>query len=238
MKFLRHGNRNIGIAGLSLGEVRKAGRVIADKMFSERYVLFYGFPSKRIIMKTKVFYVDPPLIRGKAMKVAIKLIHQPIVVIINAESNCINKDLVEKSIDEIESGEYAIHMSIPYTSTKLEMLYRKATSILLNIFPNVNLPNYPSYSLIVGVRKYFDLDEDTLWNYEHLVTFMALLDGKTKVRIDDSNCKDNVQPVFSGMEELFIKSMLKSIIRLAIRRNIIERNIGLELLKEIEVNMQ
>jgi hypothetical protein len=40
------------------------------------------------------------------------------------------------------------------------------------------------------------------------------------------------------MEELFIKSMLKSIIRLAIRRNIIERNIGLELLKEIEVNMQ
>uniref|UniRef100_A0A7C4BC73 Uncharacterized protein n=1 Tax=Ignisphaera aggregans TaxID=334771 RepID=A0A7C4BC73_9CREN len=238
MKFLRSGSRNAGIVGLTLGEVRKVRKVVTDKMFPERYIVFYGFPHKKIIVKSKVFYADPPLIRGKAMKTATKLVRQPVIAIINAESNCITRDLVEKVVDEIEAGEYSIYVSIPYTSTELEKWYKRFAKLILEVLPDTVLPLYPSYSLVVGVRKYFDLEEETLWNFEHLAVFTASLDSKARVRIDDAGCKDQVQPVFSKMEELFAKSMLKGVIKLAVRKKAIEREQGFRILSEAGVKVQ
>jgi hypothetical protein len=87
MKLSRFEGRSIGLAGLTTGGVGKAWKAIADKMFAESYILYYGFPQKKIITKTKVFYVDPPLIRGKAIKVATRLVRQSVIAIVNAGSN-------------------------------------------------------------------------------------------------------------------------------------------------------
>jgi hypothetical protein len=238
MKLSRFEGRSIGLAGLTTGGVGKAWKAIADKMFAESYILYYGFPQKKIITKTKVFYVDPPLIRGKAIKVATRLLRQPVIAIVNAESSCIDKNLVESVVEDIEVGEYTIYMSIPYTSTELEKLYKEVTNIIYKHIPNIKLPPHPSYSLIVGVKKYFEVEEETLWSYEHLAVLMSLLDGKAKVKVDNSNCKDVVQSIFSGMEKVFTRSLLKSVIKLAIKRKIIEKERGLRVLEEVEARIK
>jgi hypothetical protein len=67
---------------------------------------------------------------------------------------------------------------------------------------------------------------------------MSLLGGKAKVKVDNSNCKDVVQSIFSGMEKVFTRSLLKGVIKLAIKRKIIEKERGLRVLEEVEARIK
>ncbi len=232
---LRSGIRRVGVAGLVVERIGKAGKIVEDKTFAERYTLFYGYPKKRVVTRARLIYIDPPLIRGKAVKAATMVLHQPVIVIVNAESRCITRDVVEKALSSIELGEQSILLLVPYTTKSLEDAYTRALDILKKFLPEASmLPPHPSYSLIIGLRKYLNVEAETLWSYEHLAVFASIISGNKRIKVGSTKCVDDVPAIFSGQALRYVRSLAKSIINLAVKKGTLSKSRAEEALKVIE----
>lgn len=231
LRSLKNETRHAALIGLTLGHIKKLKSLLKEDIFTEKYLIFYGVSISRVIWKIPIFYIDPPLIRGYAMKRSVSLVHEPVLVFVNADSKCIEKSLVKNAIEDIELGKYKMFLSIPFTSSNFEKSYNRVVAPILKDVLGINNVNFPSYSLVIGLRKYFDLDEYTLWSYEHLALLNTLFIDKSSVRIEHSECADTIPELFNGVEDIFIKSLAKSIINLAIRQRIIEEKLGKKLIE-------
>ncbi|MDK6029176.1 hypothetical protein QPL79_07350 [Ignisphaera sp. 4213-co] len=231
LRSLKNETRHVALIGLTLGHIKKLKSLLKEDIFTEKYLIFYGVSISRVIWKIPIFYIDPPLIRGYAMKRSVSLVHEPVLVFVNADSKCIEKSLVKNAIEDIELGKYKMFLSIPFTSSNFEKSYNRVVAPILKDVLGINNVNFPSYSLVIGLRKYFDLDEYTLWSYEHLALLNTLFIDKSSVRIEHSECVDTIPELFNGVEDIFIKSLAKSIVNLAIRQRIIEEKLGKKLIE-------
>ncbi len=231
LRSLKNETRHAALIGLTLGHIKKLKSLLKEDIFTEKYLIFYGVSISRVIWKIPIFYIDPPLIRGYAMKRSVSLVHEPVLVFVNADSKCIEKSLVKNAIEDIELGKYKMFLSIPFTSSNFEKSYNRVVAPILKDVLGINNVNFPSYSLVIGLRKYFDLDEYTLWSYEHLALLNTLFIDKSSVRIEHSECADTIPELFNGVEDIFIKSLAKSIVNLAIRQRIIEEKLGKKLIE-------
>lgn len=231
LRALKSETPHVSLIGLTVGHIKKLKKLFGDSVFSERYIVFYGYPKYKIIEKAPTLYIDPPLIRGYAMRKALEIVRQPITVLVNADSRCVDRSIIKRAIEDIELGKYKMFLATPLTSKNFDRLYNNIVIPILKSVLGTQELAFPSYSLIVGPRKYLDVSENTLWSYEHLAALDVLINDKSSIRIENNNCIDTVSDVFNGMEELFIKSLARSIIKVSTRYGIIEKGFGEKLVE-------
>ncbi|MEM0026886.1 MAG: hypothetical protein QXT53_02030 [Ignisphaera sp.] len=234
LRTLKNETSNTSLIGLTVGHIKKLKKLFSDNIFSEKYLVFYGHPKSKIIEKVPTFYIDPPLIRGYAIRKAMEIVHQPITVLVNADSKCVDKSTIKRAIEDLELGKYKIFLSAPLSSKNFDRLYNGVVIPILKSVLGIHDLAFPSYSIIIGLKKYLDVNENILWSYEHLAALNILINDKSSIRIENNNCIDTIPDIFNGMEDLFIKSLARSIIKVSVKYGAVEKDFGEKLIEGLQ----
>ncbi|MEM1609211.1 MAG: hypothetical protein QXG81_08075, partial [Ignisphaera sp.] len=147
LKTLKSETPHISLIGLTVGHMKKLKKLFRDSIFSERYIVFYGYSKSKIIEKVPTFYIDPPLIRGYAMRKAMEIARQPLVVLVNADSRCVDRSTIKRVIEDIELGKYKMFLAAPLTSKGFDRLYNNIVIPILKSVLGTQELAFPSYSI-------------------------------------------------------------------------------------------
>lgn len=174
----------------------------------ESYVVFYGYPRPRIALPMSTYFLDPPYSRGKVFIVGAKLVQNPVILFINLDSTCIKEDLVMESVESIIDGVSQLYMSIPLTDSEFLEAYKASVYRILEKLQLLQDLQYPSYTIVVGKRKFF-LDTDyTPWSVEHLIA--VDLPGSS-IKIRNNKCTDQIPREVAGFGSRFIDILTKKL---------------------------
>ncbi|MCS7127989.1 MAG: hypothetical protein N3E36_01790 [Sulfolobales archaeon] len=197
----------------------------------DTYIVYYGLGAFKQLMDIPAFHSEPPYCRGKAILSGVNLVTSPVIVVINGDTSCFSIDSISNAVAKVLSGETLLHLSKPQTNTDFTNVYRSFLQDILGELGITQSMLYPSYSIIVGLRKFFTTTPYSMWSIEQLA---AINLREEALVVENNSCIDSTIDYVKGFEKTFVKDLARKAVEIALQRNTISRNRAEEYLKRIE----
>lgn len=214
--------------GYTLGSrvERSIAGVLSDqRVFYESFIVFYGYPQRRVFTKLRSLYLETPYARGGVFSYGSKIASTPITVFINTSSRCIKRDRVVEAVNLIDEGLYSLYLSTPLSSDTMTSRYRsRVYKVLRELGLGLDLV-YPSYSLVVGKSRLFKDTPYTIWSPEILSSILVeVAVGRGRVFVDNTSCVDIVGIGVKQVEEMFVDRLLEDLLYMLRSRGVVNRD--------------
>lgn len=212
--------------------VKRIRKSIEDLIsVADTYIVYYGLRAFKQLMDIPIFHSEPPYCRGKAILSGANLVISPVIVVVNGDTLCFSIDSVNNAVTKVLSGETLLHLSKPQTNTDLTNVYRSFLQGILRELGIAQSILYPSYSIIVGLRKFLTTIPYSMWSIEQLA---AMNLREEALVVENNSCMDSTIDYIRGFEKAFVKDLAKKAIEMALQRNTISKNRAEEYLRRVE----
>jgi hypothetical protein len=175
---------------------------------NESYVVFYGYSKPKSTLPLSTYFLEPPYNRGKIFVVGAKLVQNPVVLFLNLDSNCLKEDEIVDSVENIINGKSQLYFTSPFIDKEFLEAYK---NLVYGILEKVGLGNilYPSYSVVVGRRKFFLTADHTAWSIEPLI---AVGIPREFIEVKNDGCIDSIPKEFAGFGNILMDILAKKLI--------------------------
>lgn len=215
--------------------VRNARRIyksIEDSIsVVDTYIVYYGLRAFKQLMDIPTFHSEPPYCRGKAILSGANLVISPVIVVVNGDTSCFSIDSINNAVAKVLSGEALLHLSKPQTNADFTDVYRSFLQGILRELGIAQSILYPSYSIIVGLRKFLTTIPYSIWSIEQLA---AMNLREEALVVENNSCIDSTIDYIKGFEKVFVKDLVKKAVEMALQRNTISKDKAEEYLRRIE----
>lgn len=197
----------------------------------DAYIVYYGLGGFKQLMDIPTFHSEPPYCRGRAILSGANLVASPVIAVVNGDTSCFSIDSVSSAVTKVLSGETLLYLSKPQTNADFTNVYRSFLQDILGELGIVQNILYPSYSIIIGLRKFFTATPYSMWSVEQLA---AMNLREEALVVENNSCMDSTIDYVKGFEKAFVKDLAKKAVEIALQRNAISRNKAEEYLRRIE----
>ncbi|MEM0153276.1 MAG: hypothetical protein QXP12_04085 [Ignisphaera sp.] len=193
------------------------------------YTIFYGYPRPRISSPIPTYFMDPPYNRGKVFRVGARLVQNPVVLYINLDSDCLKEDLITESVENVMNGDSLLYFTVPLTATEFLDAYRVSVYRIFEELKLLQNLQYPSYTIVVGVRKLFLSTDYTPWSIEPLVAIDTSADA---VRVRNDTCIDTIPREITGFGKVLMDMLAKKLTYKLVSKGVLKQGQGVQILYE------